>query len=133
VYRYERTYDGNGNNLVTINSEYDTYGKTWTIDSKDVHTYAQITTPVLHFEKPAEKPVFSVVANPTRIIITAPGITKLMLYNAAGRMVASVTQEAADKISVRLSGGRVHFSPGIYIAKIVQGEKQSSFMVTVRR
>jgi hypothetical protein len=133
MYRYARTYDANGNNLITVLSYYDTYNKIWSIDYKDVNTFAQINSQILRLVQPAIKPDISVVTTATRIIVTAPNITGLMLYNASGRMVASIKQQAAGSISLKLSNRGVPISSGIYIVKLMRGKEQSSFKLSIQR
>jgi hypothetical protein len=131
--RYSRSYDAYGNNVVTIQSYYDAYSKGWRTDIKDVNTFAQINSPVLRLVQPAIKPEISIVTTATRIIVTAPNITGLMLYNAAGRMVASVRQEAGGSISLGLSSSSMSISSGIYIAKLICRKEQSSFRLSIQR
>lgn len=141
MYRYARTYDANGNNSVTIvsnygpvyDADYNVTGMAWFISGKEVNTFAQVTTPVLRPGKQAVKPGISVFTTASRVIIKAPAITGLMLYNAEGRMVASVRQQAAGSISLDLSGNTSVLSSGIYLAKLMRGAEQSSFRLPIRR
>jgi hypothetical protein len=139
--RYARTYDGNGNNSVTITSEYgpiydvdyNIIGMGWATTGKEVNTFAQITTPVLSSLQPTAKQGISVASTAARVTIKAPNITGLVLYNAAGKMVASVKQQASGSISLEFSRSSVPISSGIYVAKLMRGTEQSSFRLPIRR
>jgi hypothetical protein len=133
IYGYARSYDNIGNNIVTVESFYDPPYASWGISTKDVNTFAQINSAVIRLVKPAAKQGNSVVTTATRVIVTAPNITGLMLYNAAGRMVSSVKQKAAGSISLELSSSSVPISSGIYIAKLMHGNEQSSLRLPIQR
>jgi hypothetical protein len=139
--RYARTYDGNGNNSVTIisdygpvyDADYNIVGMGWTTDRKTVNTFAQFASAVLRSAQPVSKQAISIAATKARVTITTPNITGLTLYNAAGRMVASVKQQAAESISLEFSGSSVPISSGIYVAKLTCGAGQSSFRLPIQR
>jgi len=128
---YTRTYDANGNNLITVASFY-SFGN-WTSSSKDINTFAQINTPVLHATQPELQQRGSIVSTPLLVIITAPNITGLMLYNVEGRIIASVKQPAAGLISLDASKGVLPLHPGVYIAKLIQGNELSFFKLSINR
>lgn len=131
--RYERTYDASGNNTETINSKYDMVGKRWETTGKEVHTFIAITTHLLRSAQTAAIRRISINITALRVIVTAPNSTGLVLYNAAGRMVASVKQQAAGAISLDLSKSNAAISSGIYIAKVVYGMEQACFRLAIRR
>jgi hypothetical protein len=128
--RYSRVYDANGNDVVTVESDYNAATNSVRI-TKDVNTFAQINAAVLSRKQPASQERISAVATPTRVIVTAPAITRLMLYNAAGRLVASVNQQPSASISLDLSGNGRVVSSGVYMATIVYGNRQSSLRLAI--
>jgi hypothetical protein len=128
---YARTYDADGNNAVTIESAFSAYSTGWSIIDKDVNTFAQVNSAVLRPVQSAVRQGISVVTTASRVVVTAPDITGLKLYNAQGKMVASVKQQAAKAITLDLSKNRV--SPGVYVAKLLRGEEQTSLRLSLQR
>jgi hypothetical protein len=131
MYPEVRTYDTYGNNTVTVSSFYDYPSYSWIEFTKDVNTFALINSPVIRPVQSAKKQGFSVVATAARVVVTAPEITGLALYNAAGRIVANVKQQPAASISLDLVRNNV--SSGVYIASLARGGKQDAFGVSVQR
>ena len=128
-----RSYDNNGNNLVILWSSYNYTANSWNISAKDVNTFAQINSPVRYTAQPVIPRRISVASTPSCIIVTAPDITGLMLYNAQGRLIASVKQQIKGSISLDLSGDDVSVPPGVYLAKLLRGNKASSLRLSINR
>jgi hypothetical protein len=114
--RYTRTYDANGNNIITVESNYNL--GTWSFWSKDVNTFSQINVPVIHFAKAISRQNISILQTAGLIRFFAPDITGLKLYNIEGRLVTSVKQNAASFVTLNLAGPNTKISSGSYIAKL---------------
>lgn len=128
-----RSYDNNGNNLVTVWSYYDYSTKSWNITSRDVNTFAQINSPVRYTVQQVIQQRISVASTPSRVIVTAPDITGIMLYDAQGRLIASVKQQVKGSITLDLSKGRLSVPSGVYLAKLLRGNEASSLRLSINR
>jgi hypothetical protein len=67
------------------------------------------------------------------VIVTAPDITGLMLYNAQGRLMASVKQQVKGSITLDLSKGGLSVPSGVYLVKLLRGNEASSLRLSINR
>jgi hypothetical protein len=128
-----RSYDNNGNNLVTVWSSYNYTANSWNISTKDVNTFAQINSPVRYTAQPVVQQRISIASTHSRVIVTAPDITGLMLYNAQGRLMASVKQQVKGSITLDLSKGGLSVPSGVYLVKLLRGNEASSLRLSINR
>lgn len=133
VDRHMRIYDNNGNNIETVNSSFSQYTKTWQAPTKDVNIFAQINTPIIYSAQPTKKQAISVVTTANRIVITAPSITGLVLYSAAGKVLASVKQQSAGSLTLDMTKNALPVPAGICFAKVTHGNGQSVFKVSINK
>ena len=68
----------------------------------------------------------------TIVSIIAPEITSLMIYNANGRLITSLKQQAASSIVIDLSD-RVNLAAGIYMAKAICKNGQYTMKFSINR
>jgi hypothetical protein len=133
--RLARAYDDNGNNIVTIESvSYTDNENVWEITRKDTNYFAQINVPTIRSVQAAPPPKVSIIKACGTIRFSAPGITALNLYDASGRLVTSIRQQAAPSISLNLSSYRnTPVLSGMYVAELVSKYGKNAFAVPVYR
>ena len=130
ITRYNRTYDANGNNTVTIKSKYYTTSTDWDIQSKEINTFAQVSTPVVYTKEAARNKNIAMVTAPHRVSFTGSNIGGLNLYNAAGRLVTTIKQQASPTIALNFNN---RFSTGSYLAEVVYDKGKQSFPLVIGR
>lgn len=133
--RLSRSYDDNGNNIVTITSFSSSDDEnSWEITRKDTNYFAQINVPIIRSVQAPSPQKVSMTRSPGIIRFSAPGITALNLYDASGRLVTSMRQRAAASILFDLSSARCgSILSGMYIAELVSKNGKNAFTVPVHR
>ncbi len=132
-YRYARTYDAYGNNTQVIESYFDSYTDAWILSSKTINLFAQINSSVISLKQFESKRNISVTKNSGRLCFSGPNITCLMLYNASGRLLASVKQKEASSLVLDLPGQKARLVAGVYVARLLYDGKETSIPLTIGR
>lgn len=127
---YARTYDANGKNIITINSE---CHKSEIWQSKDVNIFSQIDVPVNHLiqAKPMRK--ISIITTPSTVHFEAPEITALNIFNATGRLIISIKQKASPSLYLDLAKTNCSITSGTYIAELVNKSGRNAYKIMLRR
>ena len=133
MYRYARTYDDNGNNLVSVESSFNTSIMSWYASTKEVNTFSRNDVPVVRSLQAPLVPKLSIFSKGKAVRFSAPGVTALNLYSASGRLVASVKQQPSASITLELSNFGRTISTGTYVAELVSKNGKYSSKISIQR
>lgn len=133
MYRINRVYDSNGNNITLIESSYNSYNKKWILDRKTVNTFAQISVPVTHFKKPDYQKDYTILQTAGSIRFSASNVIGLELYNVEGKLVKSIKQNVAPMITLNLTGSNEKISSGTYIARLICKDAVRSVPLVIKK
>lgn len=133
IYRSSRIYDNNGNNSETVVSLYNSFDNSWFVSGKDINLFTQIDVPVIRLNKISKKQSISIMSKGTIVSVMAPEVTGLMIYNANGRLITSLKQNAASSISIDLSASKINLAAGVYMAKAICKNGQYNMKLSINR
>jgi len=129
-----RSYDNNGNNIMTIEYYSGQSNDSWIEYYKEDNTFAQIDVPVVRSVNTSKINKAEFISYGSYGTFYGSGIKALCVVNAAGRVYASLRQNASSSITLLYNQENSRLSTGAYIAIITcdQGVIILPFIVNLK-